>query len=630
MKDGFVRVAVATPSIQVADCRYNVEQVVDMVKSAPLDTALVAFPELCLTGYTCGDLFFQDTLLSEAEQALGTLLTATLDVESVVVVGLPVVKGAAVYNCAAVCQRGKLLGLVPKTHLPAYAEHGEGRYFTPAPAETMTVTYAGQDTLLGQQVFACRDLPHFVFGVELCEDLFVTDPPSRAAAEAGATVIVNLSAGDDSIGKQDYRRMLVQAQSARLHSAYLLANAGEGESSTDLVFAGGGFIAENGTVLQEAPRYTTGLTVTEIDLSHLAGDRRRLNTFENGATLSAVPFSFPPRDLVLTRAIDPAPFVPSEPKARQQRCEEVLSIQAAGLARRFRQTGGCAVLGLSGGLDSTLALMVAVRAFDRLGFERNRIHAVTMPCFGTTSRTLNNARTLAQQYGVTLHEVSIRAAVTQHLQDIGQPEGLQDVTYENAQARERTQVLMDMANRLGGLVIGTGDLSELALGWATYNGDHMSMYGVNGGVPKTLVRHLVAYEAERLGGLVGEALRDVVDTPVSPELLPPENGEIAQKTEDLVGPYCLHDFFLYHLLRHGSRPRKIYRLACVAFDGEFAEGEIRKWLKIFLRRFFTQQFKRSCLPDGPRVGCVGMSPRGDLRMPSDATATAWLAEADAL
>ncbi len=624
-----MRLAVATPSIRMADCRYNVQQVIETVKTAPRDTALIAFPELCVTGYTCGDLFFQDTLLRAAEDAVRSLLIATADCDTVIVVGVPVAQGVALYNCAAVCQNGKLLGLVAKSHLPAYEGMAEGRYFTSAPAQPQSVVFAGQSTWLGQGVFTCRELPTFTFGVELCEDMHVSHTPSHTLARQGATVLVNLSAGDDAVGKQARRRLLVQALSTQLCCAYLCANAGEGESSTDMVYAGGSLIAENGTVVAEMPRYTTGVTVTEVDTQALAAQRRRTNTFTTEAA-TPIFFSFPLRELTLTKHVNSDPFVPSDPILRRERCEEVLSIQTAGLVRRFQQTGGTALLGLSGGLDSTLALMVAVRAFDRLGRDRRDIHAVTMPCFGTTSRTLNNARTLAEHYGVTLHEVSVAAAGTQHLCDIGQPEGVKDVTYENAQARERTQVLMDMANRFGGLVIGTGDLSELALGWATYNGDHMSLYGVTGGVPKTLVRHLVAYEAGRLGGAVGEALRDVVNTPVSPELLPPENGEIAQKTEDLVGPYRLHDFFLYHLLRHGSRPQKIYRLACVAFDGAFSPEEIKKWLNVFLRRFFTQQFKRSCLPDGPRVGSVSLSPRGTFQMPSDVTATVWMAEADAL
>ena len=631
MIHGFLRVAAATPVIRTADCFYNADQILACVDAAPEDTALLVFPELCLTGYTCGDLFLSTPLLTAAESALRRILAATVGKEAVLLIGLPVSVGSGLYNCAAVCQRGNLLGLVPKTQLPAYAEFYEARHFTPAPESPLTVTYAGQQTVMDRrQIFACRSMPEFRLGVEICEDLWVASPPSAGLAAAGATVIANLSASDESIGKAAYRRQLVASQSARLCCAYVYADAGEGESSTDLVFSGHNLIAENGVVLAESQPFSGERAVTEVDLSRLTYDRRRMNTFAgSGDGYTQIFFDLPVRELQLTRRISPLPFVPADTAEQSQRCEEILRIQTAGLASRLRHTGSAAVLGLSGGLDSALALLVTVRAYDLLERPRREIRAVTMPCYGTTGRTLNNAKILAGACGADLREIDISAAVTRHLADIGH-QGEQDVTYENAQARERTQVLMDIANRCGGMVVGTGDLSELALGWATYNGDHMSMYGVNASVPKTLVRHLVAYEANRCGGAVREALLDILDTPVSPELLPPENGVIAQKTEQIVGPYELHDFFLYYMLRFGYAPAKITRLARLAFAGRFTDEEIKKWLTTFLRRFFSQQFKRSCLPDGPRVGSVSLSPRGDWRMPSDASAALWLAEAEAL
>ena len=630
MNDGYLRAAAATPAIRVADCAYNAQRILEMAASAPADTSLLVFPELCVTGYTCGDLFFQPSLLKGAEEAVARILRETAALDMVLVVGVPVASRSGLYNCAAVCHRGRLLGLVPKSSLPAYAEFYESRWFTPAGEEETALRYAGQDALLSRsQIFACRSLPDFRLGVEICEDLWASPQPSERLAAAGATVIANLSASTEGIGKPAYRRQLVSLQSARLFCAYVFADAGEGESTTDVVFSGHNIIAENGTVLAESPRFTTGVISTEIDLAHLAFDRRKTTTCTNSGRMTEVPFDLAVKPLTLTRPVSPAPFVPGNMDAQEACCEEILNIQAAGLAKRLEHTGGCAVLGLSGGLDSALALLVTARAYDRLAKPRSEIHAATMPCFGTTSRTLNNARTLAKACGATLHEIDITRAVTQHLSDIGHA-GAHDVTYENAQARERTQVLMDLANQRNGLVIGTGDLSELALGLATYNVDHMSMYGVNASVPKTLVRYLVDYEARRYGGVIGGALTDILDTPVSPELLPPEDGQISQKTEELVGPYELHDFFLYHFLRFGDSPAKIYRLAVYAFAGRFADEEIKKWLKTFCRRFFTQQFKRSCLPDGPRVGSVALSPRGDWRMPSDASAAIWLAEAEAL
>lgn len=630
MLDGFLRIAAATPDIRVADPHYNARQILAQIESAPADTALLVFPELCVTGYTCGDLFLQPSLLRGAEEALAFLLTETAPLDTVFIVGLPVAMGSVLYNCAAVCQKGRLLGLVPKTNLPAYSEFYEARHFSPGHAVPADVRYAGQSTRIGTDLlFGCEELPAFRFGVEICEDLWVASQPSQRLAAAGALLIANLSASDEGIGKGAYRRQLVTAQSARLCCAYLYADAGEGESTSDLVFSGHNLLAENGVLLAESSRFSTGLIAAETDLERLSYERRRMTTFPQHQPMETVSFSYPLRPLTLTRRFSPLPFVPTDPQEQTARCEEILSIQTAGLARRLDHTRSGAVIGLSGGLDSALALLVTARAYDRLGRDRREIQAVTMPCFGTTGRTLNNSRRLAQAVGASLHEIDISAAVTRHLEDIGHT-GELDVTYENAQARERTQVLMDLANRQGALVIGTGDLSELALGWATYNGDHMSMYGVNASVPKTLVRHLVAYEAEKHGGLLQDALLDILDTPVSPELLPPKDGDIAQKTEDIVGPYELHDFFLYYLLRFGYPPQKIYRLACLSFAGQFDPPVIKHWLTTFIRRFFSQQFKRNCLPDGPRVGSVALSPRGDWRMPSDASAALWLQQLDTL
>ncbi|MBQ6706603.1 MAG: NAD(+) synthase [Clostridia bacterium] len=631
MKDGFLRVATVSPALRVADCRYNLKQILTEIAALPENTALAVFPELSLTGYTCGDLFYQPTLLQAAEQTLIQFMEQTETTDTVLAVGLPVADGAALYNCAAIVQRGKLLGLVPKMHIPSHGKWSEGRYFTPGNPLPRPIRFAGQDTLIGSElIFSCREMPDFRFGVEISGDLFVSTPPSAVLADAGATVIINLAASSESIGKAALRRQLVSTQSARLNGGYIVAGAGEGESSTDLVFSGHSIIAENGTILQESVPFTGGIVYTELDLARLTYDRRRVTTYTPGRPMQTVSFSYPLRELSLSRVFTTSPFVPQNAEARATRSEEILSIQTAGLVKRLKHTHAGTVVGLSGGLDSALALLVIARAYDRLGLSRSGIHAVTMPCFGTTGRTLQNARRLAQAIGATLHEIDISESVHQHLSDIGHDEELLDVTYENAQARERTQVLMDLANRFGALVIGTGDLSELALGWATYNGDHMSMYGVNASVPKTLVRCLVSYEAERIGGDTGDALTDILNTPVSPELLPPKDGVISQQTEQLVGPYDLHDFFLYYLVRYGFPPVKIYRLACAAFEEEFEPAEILKWLKTFIRRFFMQQFKRSCLPDGPRVGSVSFSPRGDWQMPSDAEAALWLEQLDHL
>ena len=640
MRDGFIKVAAATPGLRVADCAYNAAEVVRLAREAAEKGArLIVFPELCLTGYTCGDLFLQQTLLDGALTALETVCRETAALEAVVLAGLPLRVRGKLYNCAAVLCRGEVLAFVPKRNLPNYSEFYEQRHFVSGDAldcmEGVCVKNGEGETVcvpvVTGQVFACEEQPLFTFGVELCEDLWVAAPPSIELAQGGAHIIANLSASDELVGKAAYRRDLVRQQSARLACAYVYTDAGTGESTQDLVFAGHDLIAENGTLLAESRRFTEGVVYADIDLERLAYERRRMNTF-GAAETGVFSFSLPAADCDLAdRHFPRLPFVPENSEKRGERCEEILTIQAAGLARRIAHTHAkTAVVGLSGGLDSTLALIVMAHAFDRLGLDRRGILAVTMPCFGTTARTRGNAEKLAEAYGVTLQTVDIKAAVDQHFADIGHDWDDHSVTFENAQARMRTLVLMDLANKQGGMVVGTGDLSELALGWATYNGDHMSMYGVNASIPKTLVRYLVDYEAGRAGGTLEAVLRDILDTPVSPELLPPMDGEISQKTEDLVGPYELHDFFLFYMLRFGYPPRKVYRAACRAFAGVYDAAVIKKWLTTFIRRFFTQQFKRSCLPDGPKVGTVALSPRGDWRMPSDACADLWLAEAEAL
>ena len=635
MKDGFLKVAAATPRIRVADCAYNTARVEELIgEAAEQGVSLCVFPELVLTGYTCGDLFLQQALLDAAQDGLNRILQSSARIPMVVVIGLPVQAGNALYNCAAVCYKGQLLGLVPKQNIPNYSEFYEVRHFTSgAGMPTRTVSLCGQSVPLGVDLlFRCRTMPGFVLGCEICEDLWVPMPPSARLAEAGATVLVNLSASDELIGKAAYRRQLVSGQSARLAWGYVYADAGLGESTQDLVFSGHDLICENGTVLAESERFTTGLIVSELDIGRLVHERRRMNTFvQSSAPMTEITFDLPMHDVRLTRTFAKTPFVPDDRADLQARCEEILHLQAVGLATRLRHTRAkSAVIGLSGGLDSTLALIVTVHAFDILGWKRSGIQAVTMPCFGTTRRTKSNAEQLAEAYGATLRCVDIKAAVEQHFADIGHDPEQLDVTFENAQARQRTYILMDIANQQGGLVIGTGDLSELALGWATYNGDHMSMYGVNASIPKTLVRDLTAFEASRAPEPLQRVLLDVLGTPVSPELLPPKDGEISQKTEELVGPYELHDFFLYYMLRFGYPPRKLYRIAVRAFDGVYERAVIKKWLVTFIRRFFMQQFKRSCLPDGPKVGTVTLSPRGDWRMPSDAVSEIWLREAENL
>ena len=636
MRDGFIKAAASTPEIRVADVDHNKKLICEGVDQAWKEgIQLLVYPELCLTGYTCGDLFWQEELLEKARQGLSEIVMHSLGKKMLIFVGLPWEMNGKLYNVAAAVSDGELLGLVPKRYLPAYSEFYEERNFTPGKEEITRVMVDGKEIPFGSRIlFSCPEIRGLSVAAELCEDLWTPEPPSIGHAMAGATVIVNLSASDETTGKSIYRRNLISGQSARLLCGYVYASAGEGESTTDLVFGGHNVIAENGVILAESRLFENSTIVTELDIQRLRADRRKQTTFsvKGKETYEEVFFHLEEKETGLTRFVDPAPFVPSDEHRMEQRCEEIFHIQAMGLKKRLKHTGCRNVtVGISGGLDSTLALLVTAKAFDLLGMDRGSITAVTMPCFGTTDRTYQNACELTRRLGAALKEVDIKKAVRQHFEDIGHSEEDHDVTYENCQARERTQVLMDIANQSGGMVIGTGDMSELALGWATYNGDHMSMYGVNASVPKTLVRHLVRYyadtcEDERLKAV----LLDILDTPVSPELLPPKDGKIAQKTEDLVGPYELHDFFLYYILRFGFRPAKIYRLALTAFAGVYEKEVILKWLKIFYRRFFSQQFKRSCLPDGPKVGTVAVSPRGDLRMPSDASAAIWLAELEEL
>ena len=631
MRDGFVTVAVGTPSVRVADCVYNADQTIEMVQeAAERGVKLLVLPELGLTGYTCGDLFYQKTLLDGAEEALGRVLEATRELEIVFLVGLPVRKDGKLYNCVAVCQNGLILGLVPKLHVVT----SERRYFVSAEQEQMWAQLCCQKTLMSPKLlFRCKEVPEFVLGVEICRALWIAEPQSGELASVGASVICNPAASSEVVGKAAYRRQLVGSQSSRINAAYLYANAGEGESTSDVVYAGHDLIAENGVLLAEQ-RFRTGLLVTQVDVHRLEQVRRTMNPFQpvDRSGYQVVDFRWTLEETVLTRPVAPMPFVPADAQERKDTCEEILTIAALGLKRRLEHTWAkTAVIGLSGGLDSTLALLITLRAFDLLGRDHKDILAVTMPCFGTTDRTRSNAEILAERSGCTFRTVPIGDTVRSHFDDIGQSMDNHDVTFENGQARERTQVLMDLANMTGGLVVGTGDLSELALGWATYNGDHMSMYGVNGSIPKTLVRHLVDHVArETDDAALAEVLDDILDTPVSPELLPAVDGKIAQKTEDLVGPYELHDFFLYYIMRWAFPPRKVFRLAQCAWGGIYDRETILKWLQTFYRRFFTQQFKRSCLPDGPAVGSISVSPRGGWQMPSDAVRTLWQRELDAL
>ncbi len=636
MNHGFIKVAAVTPKIKVADPAYNAQAVcTELAKACEKGAKIIVFPELCLTGYTCNDLFLQELLLEEAKKALRKVAEATQGRDALVFVGLPVERDGRLYNVAAALQDGEILGLVPKVNIPVYAEFYEGRHFAEGNTQVTSFYLDDEEIPFGSNLlFCCSNMRGLTVGCEICEDLWVANPPSTNHALMGATVIVNLSASNETVGKDEYRELLVKSASARLLSGYVYSSAGEGESTQDLVFGGHNLIAENGILLAQSKKFIGETVYGDLDVHRILAERRRMGTFGREPELPylAVPFELDQCETELERSFGCTPFVPSDEEKRNSRCEEILSIQSYGLKKRYEHTGlKSAVLGISGGLDSTLALLVTVRTFDMLGLDRRGITAVTMPCFGTTDRTYDNACRLSNILGVTLEEIDIKEAVKIHFRDIGQDPGRHDVTYENGQARERTQILMDIANRENGLVIGTGDMSELALGWATYNGDHMSMYGVNAGVPKTLVRHLVRYYADNCGNAeLAELLRDVLDTPVSPELLPPVDGHIAQKTEDLVGPYELHDFFLYYMLRCGFEPAKVYRVARMAFRGWYDDATILKWLKTFYRRFFSQQFKRSCLPDGPKVGSVALSPRGDLRMPSDASAAAWLEQLEHL
>ena len=635
MKNGFVKVAAATPDIRVADVEFNTQNIINAMEEAQKNGAkILVFPELCVTGYTCSDLFDHSVLLKASRKALLEIAENTNDKDMLVFVGAPLEVNGKLYNVAAAMNQGEIIGFTTKTFLPNYGEFYEMRQFTPGPQTVREITFEGKKIPFGPQIlFQAEGMEELVVAAEICEDVWSPIPPSIQAALEGATVIVNCSASDETIGKDTYRRALISGQSARLISGYIYANAGEGESTTDLVFGGHNIIAENGTILKESSRYVNEIIYSEIDLQRITGERRKNTTFQplDEETLVRVPFTVEETKTFLTRTFPKKPFVPSDEQTRAQRCEEILTIQAMGLKKRLAHTNArTAVVGISGGLDSTLALLVTARAFDMLGRDKKDIIAVTMPCFGTTDRTYQNACEMSKKVGATLIEVPIADAVNVHFRDIGHDPEDHSVTYENCQARERTQVLMDIANKTWGMVIGTGDLSELALGWATYNGDHMSMYGVNASVPKTLVRHLVKYAADDTKDeALKNVLYDVLDTPVSPELLPPKDGDIAQKTEDLVGPYELHDFFLYFMLRFGYEPSKIFRIACMTFGGEYDKETIFKWLETFCRRFFSQQFKRSCLPDGPKVGTVALSPRGDWRMPSDACVAVWMKDLEA-
>ena len=632
MKDGFIKVAAATPKIKVADPAYNTEEILKIVDETEKNGAsILVFSELTISGYTCGDLFLQQPLLTECKNQLLRIVKATENKSMLVVVGCPIVIKQKLYNCAVVISDGSILGIVPKTHLPNYSEFYELRHFTSGEGLEEDLWFGeefGYVNVAVNQLFKCKEIPELVVACEICEDLWVPLPPSTYHAMAGATVICNPSASVETTTKESYRRSLVSNQSARLLAAYIYADAGEGESTQDVVYSGHHLICENGSVLAEAKRFTNEIIYADIDVQKLAAERRKMTSFPGGQTddYFEQEFSLEVKENKITRTFPKAPFVPDNQDERDKRCDEILSLQSMGLKKRLEHTN-CkhAVVGISGGLDSTLAVLVTARAFDLLDIPRENLICVTMPCFGTTDRTYQNAVSLIKELGAKLKEVRIEKAVRQHFADIGHDENNHDVTYENSQARERTQILMDMANQYNGMVIGTGDMSELALGWATYNGDHMSMYAVNCSVPKTLVRYLVLYYAETTDNKkLSEVLMDVLDTPVSPELLPPVDGVISQKTEDLVGPYELHDFFLYYMLRFGFPKSKLYRMAKLTFDGVYDDETIKKWLDKFYWRFFSQQFKRSCLPDGPKVGSVAVSPRGDLRMPSDASPTAWL------
>lgn len=654
MKDGFIKVAACTPEIQVADVDFNVDKIISQLEKCREEGVKVAvFPELCITGYTCQDLFFQNALLDKAMEGVVKIAKTTADSDMLVAVGVPVRANGKLYNCAAVIQDGEVRAFVPKTHLPNYNEFYEARHFAPYRGECAAIDLRKYGQLefmppMEQTVFVCEEIPELVVGFELCEDLWVADPVSNYLAKAGATLICNLSASDEVIGKDSYRRQLVSNQSARLVAGYIYCSAGDGESTQDMVFSGHNIIAENGSILAESRLFENGITISEIDFKKLAFERRKISTYPESNSvwdqlneiykpyfLDVLPvdyITFDMCDTKLTRKFSKTPFIPANQAERNERCHLILQMQSHGLMKRIAHTHSkTVVIGISGGLDSTLALLVCVMAMDLLKRPHTDIVAVTMPCFGTTKRTRSNAEILCDALGVTFREVDISNAVLQHFEDIGHDYNDHSVVFENGQARERTKVLMNIANQVSGMVVGTGDLSELALGWATYNGDHMSMYGVNASIPKTLVRHIVQYYGDTCtSDTLRDVLYDILDTPVSPELLPTDESgtEMTQKTEDLVGPYELHDFFLYYGIRWGFEPSKVKRLAKYAFEGDYPDEVIDKWLKTFYRRFFSQQFKRSCLPDGAKIGSVTLSPRGDWRMPSDAVAKLWLEDID--
>ena len=622
MVNGFIKVAAATPDVRVADVEYNADKTIESIIEAENNGAkLIVLPELGITAYTCGDLFLQSELIKRAEKALINIANATKDFDILSVVGLPVANNGKLYNCAAFLKDGKILGFVPKTNIPNYGEFYEVRHFNTI-RNNSTVYFGGLEIPMGSKlIFMAKEMPEFAVAAEICEDLWTANPPSNSHVENGATIIINQSASDEVIGKSSWRRKLVEIQSAKTESVYIYADAGEGESTTDMTFSGHNLIYEAGIKLAESAVFSEGITYADVDVERVLQERRRITTFKNSEKndYQIIYFSTKVEETNIERKFDMRPFVPDNDDNLRERCEEIFAIQYHGLKKRLKHIGiNTVTIGISGGLDSTLALLVTAKAFEDLGLPMSGIIAVTMPCFGTTDRTYNNAVSMIKSIGATFREVNIKAAVKQHLSDIGADINVHDVTYENAQARERTQVLMDIANKTGGIVIGTGDLSELALGFATYNGDHMSMYGVNASVPKTLVRYLVKYVADISDEKLKNTLYDVLDTPVSPELLPPEDGEIVQQTEEIVGPYELHDFFLYNMIRWGFSKEKIYRMAKHAFVGVYDDEKIEKWLNTFERRFYNSQFKRSCIPDSVKVGSVSLSPRGDWRMPSDA------------
>ncbi len=635
MRFGFIKCAAASPALRVGDCDYNVVEIINDIKNASrLAVKLLVFPELSITRYTCGDLLFQNTLLASAQTGLKKIIKASRSIDTVITVGLPMVKNNMLYNCAAVIFSGNLLGFVPKTIIPNYNEFYEKRYFTAAPKENSTITFDGKEYPFGTKLlFKCSIMPEFCFGVEICEDLWHPVPPSTSHTSAGATIIANLSASNEILEKSEYRRLLVKAQSGKTNCGYICSNSSDCESTADVVYSSHNIIAENGTILAQTQLFEQTLLVSEIDVDRLCCERRKTNTFSGYSAegYQTITFDMPITDTLLTRTISKNPFVPERITERDKRSVEILSIQSAGLAKRIKHTGcKVSVVGVSGGLDSCLALLVTVMAHKKLGLPVSDIIAISMPCFGTTERTKSNAQKLCEELGVQFRTIDISESVKSHFTDIGQSFTEYDVTYENAQARERTQVLMDIANKEGGLVIGTGDLSELALGFATYNGDQMSMYAVNASVPKTVIPHIIKYYATLSDNdTLKDILYDIVATPISPELLPPDGDTIAQQTEDIVGPYELHDFFIYYMLRYGFSPAKIYYLALCAHK-EYDDKTILKWLKLYYRRFFAAQFKRSAMPDGPKVGSVALSPRGDLRMPSDACADIWLRELENL